>query len=74
MARKALVVKTEKKQKALLNALENNKKPKFPTKIYHRCKICGRNKGYIRQFEMCRICFREYASKGLIPGISKSSW
>lgn len=42
--------------------------------VRNRCKICGRPRGYIRRFGMCRICFREAALKGLIPGVTKSSW
>jgi len=74
MARKALIVKSEKLEKKYLSALAAGKKPKFPTRIYHRCKICGRNRGYMSKFDMCRICFRENARKGLIPGVKKSSW
>jgi len=48
--------------------------PKFSTRIVHRCWKCGRKRGYMRKFNMCRICFREFANKGLIPGIRKSSW
>jgi small subunit ribosomal protein S14 len=50
------------------------RKPKFATRGYNRCPMCGRAHGYMRRFEMCRICFRENASRGLIPGVSKSSW
>jgi small subunit ribosomal protein S14 len=49
-------------------------KPKFSTRAYNRCPVCGRARGYIRQFKMCRICFRKYASLGQIPGVTKSSW
>ncbi len=51
-----------------------NKKAKFSTRIENRCKLCGRPRAYIRKFKMCRICFREQASQGNIPGITKSSW
>jgi len=61
MARKALIEKA-------------NKKPKYSTRIIRRCQICGRSKAYIRKFGLCRICFREFASKGEIPGVKKSSW
>lgn len=57
---------------ALIN--KANEKPKFSTRKQTRCKLCGRPKGYLRKFEMCRICFRELASKGEIPGVTKSSW
>jgi len=51
-----------------------NKKPKFSTRKVRRCWRCGRGHGYMRDFNLCRICFRELASKGEIPGIKKSSW
>ena len=50
------------------------KTPKFQVRAYNRCNICGRPRGYMRKFGICRICFREMASKGLIPGVTKSSW
>ncbi|MEK7134814.1 MAG: type Z 30S ribosomal protein S14 [Patescibacteria group bacterium] len=50
------------------------KKPKFTTRIVRRCFRCSRRHGYIRDFGLCRICFREMARKGEIPGIKKSSW
>jgi len=50
------------------------KKPKFSTRVVRRCWRCGRKRGYIRDFEICRICFRELASEGQIPGVKKSSW
>lgn len=74
MARTALIVKTEKRQKKFLQALAQGKKPKHPTKVYNRCKVCGRNRSYLRKFEMCRICLRRLASEGKISGLTKSSW
>jgi len=50
------------------------KKPKFSTRIVKRCWKCGRKRGYLRKFDICRICFRELASQGEIPGVRKSSW
>ena len=50
------------------------KEPKFQVRHSNRCKICGRAKGYYRKFDMCRLCFRELALKGEIPGITKASW
>ncbi|MCU0665814.1 MAG: type Z 30S ribosomal protein S14 [Candidatus Omnitrophica bacterium] len=50
------------------------KLPKFSTRKYNRCSICGRSGGYLRRFGLCRICFRELAWKGMIPGIRKASW
>ena len=61
MARKALIVKARKK-------------PKFKVRKYNRCKRCGRPRGYFRDFGLCRICLRELASSGDIPGITKASW
>ena len=48
--------------------------PKFSSRQYNRCGICGRPRGYIRRFDMCRICFRELARNLMIPGIYKASW
>lgn len=48
--------------------------PKFKSRVVRRCFKCGRRHGYLRDFAMCRICFREAANEGLIPGIKKSSW
>jgi len=47
---------------------------KFGTRAYRRCKLCGRPRGYIRKFELCRLCFRELALKGEVPGVVKASW
>ena len=54
--------------------VKNNRKPKFKVRAYTRCKRCGRPHGVIRKFGLCRICFRELANKGQIPGVKKSSW
>jgi len=51
-----------------------NKKQKYSTRIVRRCFKCGRKRGYIRDFGICRICFREMASRGEIPGVKKASW
>ena len=51
-----------------------SKEPKFSTRAYNRCKICGRPHGHMRKFDMCRICFREQSYKGAIPGVTKASW
>lgn len=74
MARKALRIKTQRRKEALLKALADGKKPQASTKVYNRCKLCGRQGGYMRRFEMCRICFRELANAGKIMGVKKSSW
>ena len=49
-------------------------RPKFSTRKHNRCKICGRPRGYLRKFGLCRLCFRGLALRGEIPGVSKSSW
>ncbi len=46
----------------------------FPNQVRNRCQRCGRPRGYIRRFGLCRICFRELALEGKIPGVTKSSW
>lgn len=61
MARKALIEKSRKT-------------PKFAVRHRNRCGLCGRPRGYIRIFEMCRLCFRNFASRGLMPGVKKASW
>ena len=61
MARRAMVVKAEKK-------------PKFGTRQVTRCKLCGRVRGVLRKFQMCRLCFRQHALRGLVPGVTKASW
>ena len=61
MAKKSMIIKAQRK-------------PKYVTRKVNRCKICGRPRGYMRKFQLCRLCFRKYASEGLIPGVTKSSW
>jgi len=48
--------------------------PKFKVRFHNRCRLCGRSRAYLRKFGMCRICFREFAAEGRIPGVTKSSW
>jgi len=48
--------------------------PKFKSRAYTGCKLCGRPRGYLRKFQLCRICFRELALKGEVPGVIKASW
>jgi small subunit ribosomal protein S14 len=47
---------------------------KFSAQQHNRCRLCGRPRAYMRRFAMCRICFRERALRGEIPGVTKSSW
>ncbi|HPY75103.1 MAG: type Z 30S ribosomal protein S14 [Planctomycetes bacterium] len=54
--------------------LQNKKNPKFSTRRYNRCNLCGRSRAYYRKFGICRICFRTLANKGEIPGVKKASW
>jgi small subunit ribosomal protein S14 len=61
MARKALVVKAARP-------------PKYSTRLVRRCSRCGRTRGYLSDFNLCRICFREMASRGDVPGVRKASW
>jgi small subunit ribosomal protein S14 len=50
------------------------RKPKYGIRTHRRCRICGRSRGYYRKFDLCRLCFRQLALKGEIPGITKASW
>ncbi|MFA6730035.1 MAG: type Z 30S ribosomal protein S14 [Eubacteriales bacterium] len=54
--------------------LKQQKPPKFSTRAYNRCKICGRPHGYLRKYGLCRICFRNLSHAGHIPGVKKASW
>ncbi len=54
--------------------VKQKRKPKFEVRRYHRCRQCGRSGGFIRKFGLCRICFRELANQGIIPGVTRSSW
>lgn len=60
MAKKSMIIREERR--------------KFPSRVRNRCKRCGRPRGYLRRFGLCRICFRELALEGKIPGVVKSSW
>jgi small subunit ribosomal protein S14 len=61
MAKKSLIAKA-------------NRPAKYSTRAYNRCRRCGRPRGYYRRFGLCRICLRELAHEGVIPGVTKSSW
>lgn len=61
MSRKAMLIKANRKQK-------------FSVRQYNRCPACGRPRAFLRKFGVCRICFRNMASSGLIPGVTKASW
>ncbi len=53
---------------------KSNRQPKFSTRIVRRCWKCGRKRWFMRDFGLCRICFRELANSGKLPGVRKSSW
>jgi small subunit ribosomal protein S14 len=53
---------------------KSERKPKFGVRRYFRCKRCGRPRGYLRKFQLCRICFRNLALQGDVPGVVKASW
>ncbi len=74
MARDALIISWKNRQAEHAKARAAGKKVKFPTRAYNRCKLCGRRGGYMRFFGVCRICFRELATNGDVPGLTKSSW
>lgn len=61
MAKKSLIAKAKRT-------------PKFSTRAYNRCPLCGRSRAFLRKFNMCRICFRSLSLKGEIPGVMKASW
>jgi small subunit ribosomal protein S14 len=61
MAKKSMIAKAKRK-------------PKFHVRKKNRCKLCGRSRGFLREFDMCRICFRTLALQGQLPGVTKSSW
>lgn len=54
--------------------IKARREPKFSVRKYNRCPLCGRPRAYYRRFDMCRICFRNLALEGKIPGVIKSSW
>lgn len=74
MARTAIVTKSKKFMDRYLLAKKEGRKIKYSTRAYNRCELCGRPRGYMRDFGLCRCCFRLHAEKGLIPGLRKSSW
>lgn len=54
--------------------IKQQRPSKYGVRSYHRCRLCGRPRGYMRRFQICRICFRELALRGEIPGVVKASW
>lgn len=77
--RQALVAKYADKRKALIEAgdyegLQKLPRNASPVRLHNRCKLTGRPRGYMRQFGLSRVTFREMANQGLIPGVKKASW
>jgi small subunit ribosomal protein S14 len=58
----------------LSKIIKSKRPPKYKVQQHNRCQLCGRPRAYIRKFGLCRICFRELAVTGVIPGVRKSSW
>ena len=58
----------------IIKSKRSRVKPKYSTRVVRRCWRCGRRRGYLRDFDLCRICFRELANNGELPGIKKASW
>lgn len=76
MAKTSMINKAAKRRKEVAHRLKLGLDPK-PTqavRAYNRCGKCGRPRGYMRKFDLCRICFRELARKGQLMGVKKSSW
>ena len=53
---------------------KTKRKPKFAVRRCNRCQRCGRSRGFLRRFRLCRICFRNLALEGMLPGVTKASW
>ncbi|WP_370223225.1 30S ribosomal protein S14 [Cytobacillus sp.] len=67
-------LRKELKEKGDYEALRKLPRDSSPTRLKNRCQVTGRPRGYLRKFKMSRIAFREYAHKGQVPGVKKSSW
>jgi small subunit ribosomal protein S14 len=74
MATTAKIAKDLKKAEELAKARAANKKGKFACRHRNRCWRCGRPRGFLRKFALCRLCFRQLALNGEIPGVIKASW
>lgn len=76
MAKTSMITKAKKRMRSVKHrlALGLDLKPKQGVRAYNRCGLCGRPHGYMRKFDLCRICFRERARKGELMGVKKSSW
>ncbi len=56
------------------NIIKSGRPAKYRVQEHNRCRVCGRSRAYIRKFGVCRICFRQFALSGQLPGVKKSSW
>ncbi len=74
MSRKSLEVKQQKLEKKRKKYQKQGKKMPYQTRHYNRCKCCGRPRAYIREFGVCRVCFRKFARQGNIMWVRKASW
>ncbi|MBX5494765.1 MAG: type Z 30S ribosomal protein S14 [Bryobacteraceae bacterium] len=74
MATTAKIAKDLKMAERIRAARAAGRKPKFAVRLRNRCKRCGRPRGYLRKFNLCRICFRQLALAGEVPGVIKASW
>jgi small subunit ribosomal protein S14 len=74
MATTAKIAKQEERLAASERSHKAGKPTKFSTRLRNRCKNCGRPRGFLRKFSLCRICFRKFALSGEIPGVTKASW
>jgi small subunit ribosomal protein S14 len=68
------VTKPDEEKMEAVNKLNKMTRNSSPVRLRNRCSLTGRSRGYLRKFKMSRLCFREMASDGLIPGITKASW
>jgi small subunit ribosomal protein S14 len=74
MATTAKIAKEVRKLAEISRARAAGKPVKFATRLRNRCKTCGRPRGFLRKFSLCRICFRKFALAGEVPGVTKASW
>lgn len=74
MAKKSMIVKAERKRENVRRAMLSGKKATMGIRAYNCCNQCGRTRSYFRFFGLCRMCLREHARRGDIPGLKKSSW
>lgn len=74
MATTAKIAKTDERAAEMSKAHAKGETAKFAVRHRNRCRNCGRPRGFLRKFSLCRICFRKFALEGQIPGVTKASW